>query len=271
MDTRPIGIFDSGLGGLTAVRALAQTAPWESFIFFGDTKNAPYGDRTADDICALSRRNARFLRACGVKAVLVACNTSTTNALPLLVRDSGPLPVVGALEPSAAEAARLTRTGRIGVIATAATVRSGAYGRAIAALRPDAAVTALACPRLVPLIESGHVAPDDGALLSALDEYLPPFRAAAVDTLVLGCTHYPLVRAAIQRYMGPNVALVDAGAACVGALLRTLEAQDALGDKKTAGTRQFYCSARPEAFARLGSAFLGWPMEGVAVADIDRY
>ncbi len=271
MDTRPIGIFDSGLGGLTAVRALAQAAPWESFVFFGDTKNAPYGDRDPADIRALSRRNARFLRAQGVKAILVACNTSTTNALPLLAADNADIPVVGALEPSAAEAARATRSGRVGVIATAATVRSGAYERAVAALRPDAAVTALACPRLVPLIESGRAAPDDPALADALDEYLPVLQAAGVDTVVLGCTHYPLIRDAIQARMGPEVALVDAGAACAEALLAALEARDALGDKNAAGTRRFYCSARPDTFARLGSAFLGWPIRGVAEADIGRY
>ncbi len=267
MDSRPIGIFDSGLGGLTAVRALVQAAPWENFVFFGDTKNAPYGDRTAEDIRALSRRSARFLRRHGVKALLVACNTSTTNALPQLEQDNGDVPVMGPLEPSAAAAAAASRTGRIGVIATAATVRSGAYEQAVRRIRPGAAVTAVACPRLVPLIEAGRVSPEDPALLEALGEYLPPLAEAGVDTLILGCTHYPLVRTAIGRIMGPGTTLIDAGAASVGALLEALEAADALGDKKTAGTRQFYCSARRKEFAANGSAFLGWPMENVTETD----
>ena len=271
MDTRPIGIFDSGLGGLTAVRALVQAAPWESFVFFGDTKNAPYGDRSAEDIRALSRRNVRFLRTLDVKAVLAACNTSTANALPLLEADCADIPVVGALEPSAAQAADVSRSGRIGVIATAATVRSGAYERAILARRPDARVTAVACPRLVPLIESGRVSAEDEELTDALEEYLSPLVDAGTDAVILGCTHYPLVRDAIRRLMGPDAALVDAGAASAMALLAALEERDALSDRERVGTRRFFCSARRDAFAAHGSAFLGWPMEDVQQIDIERY
>lgn len=271
MDTRPIGIFDSGLGGLTAVRALVREAPWERFVYLGDTANAPYGDRTPQQLEALSGHNIRFLRSRNVKAILVACNTSTANAMDAMVREAGGLPVVGVIRAAAQAAAPVTKTGRIAVLATAATVRSGAYERAIHGLLPEAEVTAVACPKLVPLVESGHTDPADPALRRAAEEYAGPVRAAGADTVILGCTHYPIVRPAIEAALGPGMALVDSGAASVGTLLAALEARDALGDKKSAGTRHFFCSARREAFARLGSAFLGWPVENVTQIDIERY
>ena len=264
MDTRPIGIFDSGLGGLTAVRVLAQAAPWESFVYLGDTGNAPYGDRSVEDIRALSRRNARYLRSHDVKAILVACNTSTTNALPWLEADNADIPVVGALSPSVAAAVEASKTGRIGVLATAATVNSGGYQTAITARLPSAQVTAVGCPKLVPLIESGHTDPGDPAMEAAVEEYTAPLRQAGVDTVILGCTHYPLARDAIAQIMGPDTALIDAGAASVGALLEALATRDALGDMTAkAGSRKFYCSAGKDLFTTLGSAFLGWSMEGL--------
>ena len=258
MDTRPIGIFDSGLGGLTAVRALVQAAPWESFVYLGDTKNAPYGDRTRDEIRGFSRQNVGFLQDRGVKALLVACNTSTANAMDAMRAQAGDLPVVGVIEPAAAAAVSVTESGRIGVLATAATVASGAYVAAIRRLAPGAAVTAVACPRLVPLVESGRTDPADPALTDAVAEYAAPLLAAGVDTVVLGCTHYPIIRRAIRNALGPDMALIDSGAASVGALLKSLEVRDALGDKSREGRRQFVCSGDADAFAALGSAFLGW-------------
>ncbi len=271
MDTRPIGIFDSGLGGLTAVRALVREAPWESFVYLGDTANAPYGDKTRPELTALSGHNIRFLRSRDVKAVLVACNTSTANAMDAMVREAGGLPVVGVIRAAARAAAELAGSGRIAVMATAATVRSGAYERAIRELLPEAEVLAVACPELVPLVESGRTDPADPALGRAAEEYAGPIRAFGADTVILGCTHYPIVREAIEAALGPGMALVDSGAASVGTLLAALEARNALGDKKSAGTRQFFCSARREAFARHGTTFLGWPVENVTEIDIERY
>ncbi len=271
MDTRPIGIFDSGLGGLTAVGALVKAAPWESFVYLGDTANAPYGDRTPAELAALSGHNIRFLLSRNVKAILVACNTSTSNAMDAMVRQARGTPVLGVISAAAAEAASGTKTGRIAVLATAATVRSGAYERAIRALLPEAEVTAVACPRLVPLIEGGHADPSDPALLAAVEAYAAPVRQAGADTVILGCTHYPIVRAAIESALAPGTALVDSGAASVGTLLAELSARDALGDKKSAGARQFFCSARREDLARHGAAFLGWQMERVDQIDIGRF
>lgn len=260
MDTRPIGIFDSGLGGLTAVRALVEAAPWESFVYLGDTANAPYGDKTVEQLAALSRQNVRFLRQRGVKALLVACNTSTANTMDVIRGENPDLPVLGVIEPAAAAAVSVTETGRIGVMATAATVRSGAYEAAVRRLLPQAAVTAAACPKLVPLVESGRTDPGDPALAAAAAEYAAPLLAAGTDTVVLGCTHYPIIRQAIRQVMGPEVALIDSGAASVGTLLKALEARNALGDKEKTGSRRFYCSAGWETFTAVGSAFLGWDM-----------
>ena len=261
MDDRPIGIFDSGLGGLTAVRALAQAAPWESFVYLGDTANAPYGDRSREDLLALSRKNVRFLRGRGVKALLVACNTSTANAMDSMRAENPDMPVVGVIEPAAAAAVSVTETGRVGVLATAATVASGAYERAVRRLLPDARIAAQACPKLVPLVESGRTDGADPALREAVAEYAAPLQRAGVDTVILGCTHYPIIRRAIRACFGPDTALIDSGAACVGVLLKALEGRDALGDRAKKGRRQFYCTGGGERFAALGEAFLGWPME----------
>ena len=258
MDTRPIGIFDSGVGGLTAVKALMAAAPWESFVYLGDTANAPYGDRTPAEIRGFSRQNTGFLRARGVKALLVACNTSNANAMDQMLADNPDMPVLGVIEPAAEAAAAATRTGRVGVLATHATVASGAYERAVRTLLSEAAVTAAACPKLVPLVESGRTDPADSELMAAVEEYTAPLMAAGADTVILGCTHYPIIEAAIRAALGPDIALVDSGAASVGALLQALEERDALGDKKMSGGRRFFCSAGLERFVQTGSAFLGW-------------
>ena len=261
MDTRPIGIFDSGLGGLTTVRALVQAAPWESFVYLGDTANAPYGDRSREQLRALSERNVRFLRSQDVKALLVACNTSTANAMDSIRAGCPGIPVVGVIAPAAEAAVAATGTGRIGVLATAATAASGAYERAVERLAPRARVTTQPCPRLVPLVEAGRTDPDDPALREAVAEYTAPLLGAGTDTVILGCTHYPIIIRAIRAALGPDAALIDSGAACVGTLLRVLEERDALGDRTKTGRRQFVCTGGGERFAALGGAFLGWPME----------
>lgn len=256
MDNRPIGLFDSGVGGLSAVRVLRREAPNESFVYFGDTARVPYGDRTPEDIKTLSRQDARFLRSRDIKAIVIACNTITANAMDALTADNRDVPVIGVIEPAAAEAVRVTRSGKIGIIATNATVNSRVYERAIRALRPDAVVTAQGCPGLVPLIETGHTAPTDEVLMPILREYLAPLMAAGVDTVVLGCTHYPLIAEAVTAVMGANIALVDSGAACIGALHAALEERDALAGPEK-GREAYYCSARVEDFTAVAKAFLG--------------
>lgn len=272
MDNRPIGIFDSGTGGLTSVRQLTREAPGESFVFFGDTIRAPYGGRTAEEIKFLSRRNARFLRSRGVKAIIVSCNTSTANAMAELEADNADIPIVGTVEPTAAEAVRRSVSGRIGVLATVATIRSGLYERTIRAARPDAEVISRGCPKLVPLVETGHTAPGDPALMAALAEDLAPLKSAAVDTVVLGCTHYPLIGEAILAELGYPAVLVDSGAACVGSVLAALAARDELAAPGAVRQEIYYCSGRRNDFLAVARGFLGRSIEErtfeVDVSDI---
>lgn len=255
MDNRPIGLFDSGVGGLSAVRVLRLEAPQESFSYFGDTARVPYGDRTPEDIKVLSLQDARFLRSRGVKALVIACNTITANAMDELAADNPDIPVIGVIEPAAAEAVRVSPSGKIGIIATNATVNSGVYESAIRALRPNAVVTAQGCPKLVPLIETGHTQPTDGLLMPVLREYLAPLQAAGVDTVILGCTHYPLIAKATASILGGEVALVDSGAACIGAVMDALAGRDALAGSEK-GSEAFYCSARMDDFTAVAEAFL---------------
>lgn len=272
MDNRPIGIFDSGAGGLTAVSELVRVAPNESFIYFGDTIRAPYGERTAEEIRLLSRRNARFLRSHGVKALIVACNTSTANAMAELTADNTDIPITGTVVPTAAQAVSATRTGVIGVAATEATVRSGLYETTILAALPGARVVSRACPKLVPLIETGHVSPGDAALMSALREDLEPMRAAGVDTLILGCTHYPLAREAIVSVMGGDVALIDSGAACVSTVLGALRARGGLAAPGGTRTERYYCSGRLDDFTSVARGFLGRDIAGLTTEiDVEGY
>lgn len=272
MDNRPIGIFDSGVGGLTAARRLMHDAPHESIVYFGDNLRAPYGDRTADEIRFLSRRNARFLRACGVKALIVACNTSTASAMAELAADNADIPIVGTVGPTAAEAVRASASGRIGVLATTATIRSGLYEKTIRGLRPDALVVSRSCPRLVPLIEMGHTATDDPALRAALAEDLAPLKAAEVDTVVLGCTHYPLVGEAVLAELGYPAAMVDSGAACVSTILAALGENGALADPGAVRQERYYCSGRRSDFVAVARGFLGRPIDGMTEeTDVTNY
>lgn len=272
MDNRPIGIFDSGVGGLSAVRVLALEAPQESFVYFGDTARVPYGVRTAEDIKTLSRQDARFLRTHGVKALVIACNTITANAMPEITADNQDIPVIGAIEPSVEQAVKATTSGKIGVIATNATVHSGVYERAIGARLPGVRVTAQSCTKLVPLIEAGHMGADDKLLMPVLWEYLEPLLAADVDTVILGCTHYPLIRQAVQTIMGDGVRLVDSGAASIGTVLSVLEKADRHADPAGKGREAFYCSARRAGFTDVAERFLGRSIESVTEEiDIETY
>ena len=203
MDTRPIGVFDSGLGGLTAVRELRQLLPSENIIYFGDTARVPYGGRSAEILLKYARQDVRFLRSHDIKAILVACGTVSTTALPQLRQESD-IPILGVVEPACRRAAAVTRNRRVGLIATAASVRSGAYQRSLRQLDPDIAVTAKACPLFVPLVENGRFRRGDVVIETVAREYLEPLRREGLDTLILGCTHYPLLTDIIGDIMGPG-------------------------------------------------------------------
>ena len=270
MDHRPIGVFDSGLGGLTAVRELRRLLPGEDIIYFGDTGRVPYGSRSREILVRYARQDVAFLRTFDLKAIVVACGTVSTTALEVLVREND-IPVWGVVEPAAQAAAQATRNGRVGLIGTQATIRSGAYERQIAQENPAIQVLPGACPLFVPLVENGRFRPGDIVAETVAAEYLAPMREAGVDTLVLGCTHYPLLMEIIGACMGPEVALINVGATCAAAVAERLRAMDAL-NPGGAGESRFYVSDSVEGFSRLASTFLQRDVqEAVTQVDIWKY
>ena len=271
MDQRAIGVFDSGLGGLTAVRQLRRLMPSENIIYFGDTARVPYGNRSRDTILKYARQDTRFLRGFDLKAIVIACGTVSTTALDTLRQESD-IPIFGVVEPAARAAAHVTGNGRVGLIGTKASIRSGAYERALAALRPGASVTPKACPLLVPLVENGRFQPGDVVAETVVSEYLTPVKAAGADTLILGCTHYPLMKPVIGAHMGPGVALVDVGEQCARWVKKQLEWDGLRNARPGAGRHRFFVSDSAGDFSELASVFLGEDVHGgVEQIDITAY
>ncbi len=270
MDQRPIGVFDSGSGGLTAVREIRSILPSENIIYFGDTSRVPYGGRSPEILLRYARQDVHFLRTFDVKALLVACGTVSTNALPVLTAESD-IPILGVVEPACAAAAQATRNKKVGLIATAASVRSGAYERRLAALDSEIQVYTKACPLFVPLVENGRFHPGDIVIETVAREYLEPLRRTGIDTLIMGCTHYPLLAEIVSDIMGNDVALIDSGAAAAQALRHTLAEKNLLAQREH-GTLTMYASDQPEDFGALAAQFLRQPLEGaVRHVDIERY
>lgn len=260
--SQPIGVFDSGIGGLTVVHAIIRQLPRESLVYFGDTARVPYGPKSPDTVRRYSREISTFLRDQGVKAIVVACNTATAHALSAL-RHELAVPVIGVVEPGARAAVNASRDGHIGVIGTAGTVRSGAYERAIRALNPDARVTARACPLLVPLVEEGWT--DHPVTTQVVREYVAPLIEAGIDALVLGCTHYPLLKSAFCRALGPDVKLIDSAAETAAEIGRVLRDRDLEAPADAEPVHRFVASDDPLQFLQLGQRFLGDAIESVEV------
>ena len=267
MDSRPIGVFDSGLVGLTTVRELCRLLPGEDIVYFGDTGRVPYGSRSKETIIRYARQDVAFLRTFDLKLIVIACGTVSTTALDILANEN-PIPVLGVVAPAAAASAETTQNGRIGLIGTQASIRSGAYEALIRKADPAAQVTAQPCPLFVPLVENGRFRPGDIVIETVAGEYLAPLKEAGVDTLVLGCTHYPLLQDVIAAQMGPQVRLVNAGAEGARAAAARLAADDALSGKTEGGSGRYFVSDRQEDFSRLASIFLGWDVTG-AVGQVD--
>jgi len=256
-----IGIFDSGVGGLTVQRAILDALPSADTLYLGDTARVPYGTKSAETVTQYSLRNARFLARHGIELLVVACNTASAVALPAL-RAELAVPVVGVVEPGARVAARASRAGRIGVIGTQGTVASGAYQAAIRRAREEAEVIARACPLFVPLAEEGWTDPADEVVRGIVRRYLAPIAEAGVDTLVLGCTHYPLLEAAIAREL-PGVARVDSARAVAA------EIRGRLGDgAERSGTHRFFVTDAPEKFLAVAGRFLGRPVASAEHVDV---
>ena len=257
----PIGVFDSGLGGLTVAHAIMRQLPNESLVYFGDTARVPYGPKSPETVQRYSREIATFLIEQGVKVIIVACNTATAHALPMLQAEFD-LPVIGVIGPGARAAVRATRNQRIGVIGTDGTVRSGAYVRAIEEESPSARVTALSCPLFVPLVEEGWTEHAATRLVAA--EYLEGMQAAEVDTLVLGCTHYPLLKPLLAEIMGPGVTLIDS-AEETARDLQSMLAQRNFGNRRADPEYRFFASDDAAKFLALGQRFLGDAIERVEI------
>ena len=256
-----IAIFDSGVGGLTVQRAILEAAPGLDTVYLGDTARVPYGTKSADVVTRYSLNNARFLMRQGIDLLVVACNTASAVALPAL-RAALDVPVLGVVEPGARAAARASRSGRIGVIGTQSAMSSGAYPRALAELRPDARVTACACPLFVPLAEEGWTDPQDEVVRLVARRYLAPLREAGVDVLVLGCTHYPLLKGAIAAEM-PGVALVDSAEAIAAEVRERFP-----GSSGPGGVHRFFVTDTPERFLAVAGRFLGRPVESAEHVDV---
>ncbi len=255
-----IGVFDSGIGGLTVVKSIVEAMPKENIIYFGDTAHVPYGTRSRQQITEYVLADVRFLHTFPIKAVVIACNTADAVARSAVEQQYPATPVFGVVQPAAAAAAEATKNNRIGVIATNATVRSRAYENAIRPLAPDAQVIAAACPLLVPLVEEGRFHKGDPVTHEVLREYLLPLRNQGIDTLVLGCTHYPLLHDMIAEIL-PEVTIISSSAAAA----RTL--QNALAEKKLlntgdGGKRQYFVSDAVTLFAEQASVFMGDALGG---------
>ena len=262
-----VGVFDSGIGGLTVFKALRETLPsGEALVYLGDTARVPYGTKSDETVTRYALEGARFLSRRGIKALVVACNTMSAVALPVLQREM-PFPVVGVIGPGAEAACRATRKRVIGVIGTATTVRSEAYSRAIATHLPDARVISRACPLFVPLAEEGWV--DNEVARAAAGLYLGGLREAGIDTLVLGCTHYPLLKSVIGETIGSGVRLVDSAEATASVARGRLEERGLLaGNGGRAGNDRFFVTDSSERFNEVGSRFLGRRLAGLELVAI---
>ena len=256
-----IGVFDSGVGGLTVVSALRRRLPGESILYLGDTARLPYGSKSPDTVTRYTRRNIEFLTDRGVKAVVVACNTASALALPNL--DMHEVPTWGVIEPGAVKAAQVSR-GRVGVIATEATVRSDAYPRALRAVRPDLEIVSQACPLFVPLVEEGWH--DDPITEEVARRYLKPLLEAGIDTLVLGCTHYPLLVPVLQRVAGPDVTLVDSAEAVAEMVATGLH--DRHLEATQAAAHHFCVTDSGETFQRIARRILQDPGVGLEWVEV---
>lgn len=259
---RPIGVFDSGLGGLTVVHEIRRLLPAEPIVYFGDIARLPYGIKSERQIREFSLQNTRFLLSRGVKAVVVACNSSSSAAFGLLKRRFR-LPVVDVIGPACERAVAETRSGRIGVMATQATIQSGVYERTLKRLRPGLEVKSQACPLLVPLVEEGWL--EDPVTDRVLERYLGPLQAWGMDTLILGCTHYPLVKPRIAKAVGDHVRLVDSAGPTVDKLASLLRRKGLSYPRPGRGRLTVFVSDLPRNFLGIGERFLGEKLGPVKV------
>lgn len=269
MNNKSIGVFDSGLGGLTAVKQIMQELPNESIIYFGDTGRVPYGTRSRETILKYTRSDIRFLQSFDVKMIVIACGTASSVSMPQ-IKSEFDVPIVGVVDAAVYQAVRSTRNKKIGIIGTPGTIKSGSYEKLIKEYDPEMQTFKRACPLFVPLVENGHF--DTPVAKLVVEEYLEEIRAEGVDTLILGCTHYPLLKKAIGEYMGDNVALIDPCREVVHYLKKKLGGNMLHTPSKDKKQYRYFVSDDPLGFAEKGSIFLEKEIEGqVEKIDIEKY
>jgi glutamate racemase len=268
---RPIGVFDSGVGGLTVLHELLVALPHEDFLYVGDTQRFPYGERTSEELSRFSAEIGEELLRRGTKLLVVACNSATAAALPQLrarmMQTTLGIDVLGVVRPEALRAVAATRNGRIGLLATPTTVASGAYEEAVSAIDPHVTLSSVACPALAAIIQGGGEF-DDRAVANVRD-VCTPLRAAGVDTVILGCTHYPLIRPMLQRMLGPDVTLVTSGAALARQVEHALNTRDLQSRRSGEGDYRFLCTGDVESFRELATRFLQMPLGQVEHVELE--
>lgn len=270
MNNKSIGVFDSGLGGLTAVKQIMNELPEENIIYFGDTGRVPYGTRSRDTILKYTRGDIRFLKTFDVKVIVIACGTASSAALPM-IKDEFDVPIVGVIDAAVYAAVRATRNKKIGVIGTQGTIKSREYEKQIKEYDRSMNIFSKACPLFVSLVENGHF--DTAVTRLVVEEYLEEIRAQGVDTLILGCTHYPLLEKVIGEYMGKDVTLINSGAEVAKYLKKKLTNEGLLNDGACGGERyRYYVSDDISSFEELGGIFLEREINGqVNKVDIEKY
>lgn len=264
----PIGVFDSGIGGLTVAREIMRQLPEESMIYFGDTARVPYGTKSKDTILRYSRQIVNFLLSKGVKAVVIACNTASALALSELQKDYI-IPIIGMVQPGAVAAMKATKNKNIGIIGTNATIKSGQYGTYLRKLDPKVTVVTKACPMFVPLVEEGLI--DDRITEDMVSRYLREFRQYHIDSLILGCTHYPLLINPIQNFMGDQVVLVNPAYEVAKSLKQMLGEQDITAEEEHIAKYEYYVSDMADQFMTFADRVLPCRVDRVQLVEIERY
>lgn len=260
-----IGMFDSGVGGLTVMQQMVKTLPNEPIVYFGDTARLPYGEKSRETIIRYTIESSIFLMQQNIKALVIACNTATTYALEKLQQIFN-IPVIGVIAPGAERAVQVTRNRQIAVLGTRGTVRSGIYQREIQRHLPDAKVTSIACPLFVPLVEEHLVTHPATRLI--VKEYLAPLHDTEIDTILLGCTHYPLLRHLIEEEFGPNISIVDSAATCAAKVSEILTSLMLHNQSANSSPYRYYVSDDPQKFQILGKNFLGMPLDHVEAVSL---
>jgi glutamate racemase len=264
---KAIGIFDSGVGGLTVLREIIKALPQEDTVYLGDTARVPYGTKSPETVVRFARQITSFLVSRDIKLLVVACNTASAVSLEALQAEFD-IPIVGVIEPGASQAASVTRSGKVGVIGTAGTIRSSAYSKAIKRLNPDIEVITAECPMFVPLAEEGWV--DNEVARLTAEIYLRDLKESGVDTLVLGCTHYPLLKGIISEVMGDSVKLVDSAEETARVVREILAAKGATRPDKEVGNHHFFVTDVPAGFIRVGNRFLGGALGDVYQVNLEQ-